>query len=268
MKTKGIGTEYRRKLAKVITSENDIITPHLVSEILNISLQEAGRILSRWHHQCWVKRLKRGVYIPIAATDADGELSIEDPWILANNLFSPGYIAGFSAIKHWDFTDQIFETTTFFTTKQIKNRDSVIGNSHFHLKTILPYKVFGLKNVWRGNIKIAISDPTKTIIDLLDDPSVVGGMRIVKDIFVEYKGSEHYNLGTLVMYAEKMKNRTIFKRLGFLMETLGLKQDVKKYGLQNKISLGYSEFDPGLKNNIRISKWKLKTTSIWKKSND
>ena len=268
MKTKGIGTEYRKKLAKVITSENDIITPDLVSKILNISLQEAGRILSRWHHQCWVKRVKRGVYIPIAATDADGSLSIEDPWILANNLFSPGYIAGFSAIKHWDFTDQIFETTTFFTTKQIKNRHPVIGSSRFHLKTISSHKVFGTKNVWRENIKIAVSDPTKTIVDLLDDPSIVGGMRIVQDVFIEYKNTEYYDLDMLVIYAEKMKNKTIFKRLGFLMETLGLEQDIKKYGLENKISLGYSEFDPGLKNNIRISRWKLKATNAWKKSND
>lgn len=268
MNSKGIGTEYRNKLARVIKSETDIITARTVSKILNISLQEAGRILSRWHQQCWVKRVKRGVYIPVAATDTDSSSSVEDPWILAANLFSPGYTAGFSAVKHWDFTDQIFETTMFFTAKKIKSRNPIIGNSRFQLKTISAHKIFGTKNIWRGNIKIAISDPTKTIVDLFDNPSAVGGMRVVQDVFLEYKNSIHYSLNKLVKYAIQMKNKTIFKRLGFLMETLGLKQDIKKWNLQIKISSGYSEFDPGIENDVRVSEWGLKVPKVWMKRND
>lgn len=263
MGAKGIGTEYRRKLAMVITSENEIITPRLVCEILKVSRQEAARILSRWHRQCWVKRIKRGVYIPVAAADTNGRLSIEDPWILANNLFFPGYIAGFSAVKHWDFTDQIFEKTTFFTAKKIRNRHPVIGASHFYLKTISQHKIFGTKAAWRENVKVAVSDPTKTIVDLFDDPALVGGMRIVRDIFLAYKKSEFYDLDKLVLYAEKMKNKTIFKRFGFLIETLGLEDIIEKYNLIERISLGYPEFDPGFKNNILIHRWKLKAPKIW-----
>ncbi len=120
MKTKGIGSEYRQKLAKVISSGNEVITPAFVAEILNVPHQEAGRILSRWYKQCWVKRIKKGVYIAIPANDTTGDLTIEDPWVLANSLYAPGYIAGFSAIKHWDFSEQLFETITFFTTKKNK----------------------------------------------------------------------------------------------------------------------------------------------------
>ena len=265
---KSIRHEYRRKLANVIQMAKGIITPELVSKALNISSQEAGRILSRWNQQGWVKRIKHGVYIPIPVEDLTGNASIEDPWTVATYLFSPGYIGGFSAIKHWDFSEQLFEITAFFTAKKIKNRQPIIGSSRFQLKNIAPYKIFGTKVVWRDSVKVLVSDPAKTIIDLLDDPSLVGGMRVVQDIFEEYKESEFFDFKTLVAYSEKMNNKTIFKRLGFLLEYMQLHELVSKYDLQNKISSGYSIFDPTVNNAHVIRKWNLKVPAVWINKND
>ena len=44
----------------------------------------------------------------------------KEPYIIADGLYNPGYIAGFSAIKHWDFTEQIIESVTYFTSKNVK----------------------------------------------------------------------------------------------------------------------------------------------------
>ena len=98
----------------------------------------------------------------------------------------------------------------------------IYGGIKFKLKTIRPYKVFGTKTVWRGSVKIQVSDSSKTIIDLLDDPALGGGMRVIKDFFIEYWESGYRNIDRLIEYAEKMKNKTIFKRLGFLLEAGGL----------------------------------------------
>ncbi|MFN7096786.1 MAG: hypothetical protein ACK4PR_04440, partial [Gammaproteobacteria bacterium] len=199
-------------------------------------------------------------------SDTTGESSIEDSWILADSLFSPGYIGGFSAIKHWDFSEQLFETTFFLTTKKVNKRQLVVGHTRFHLKTIKEYKLFGTKTVWRGNKKILISDPTKTIVDILDDPTLVGGMRIVQDVFSEYNSSTFFDMEKLIRYTEKMKNKTIFKRLAFLMETMGLSKMVEDYNLLYKISKGYSLFDPSTTNTKTISKWKLKIPPSWIKN--
>ena len=183
---------------------------------------------------------------------------------MANSLFAPGYIGGFSAIKHWDFSEQIFETTTFLTTKKISERQPIIGNARFLLKTIAMYKVFGTKMIWIDNIRIAVSDPSKTLIDLFDDPSLVGGMRIVQDVFLEYQKSKYFDIDKLIAYAEQMRNKTIFKRMGFLFEKIGLNQYIEKYDLTKRISKGYSTFDPLMKNNKIIRKWNLKIPEIWK----
>lgn len=268
MATKSIGNEYRTKLAAVLEAANGIITPTIVSETLNLPLQESGRILSRWNEHGWIKRIKHGVYIPIPVDDMTGDATIEDPWILMDRLYTPGYIGGFSAVKYWDFSEQLFEKTTFFTTKKIKDKYPIIGNSRFQLKNISAYKNFGTQAVWRDNVKILVSDPSKTIVDLLDDPRIVGGMRVVQDIFLEYKESTYLNLEKIIEYSGKMKNKTIFKRFGFLMESIELYDMIKKYDLQNKISAGYSLFDPGIKNDAVVRKWNLKVPSAWKNKND
>jgi len=265
---KSIGQEYRRKLALVLQATKGIITPHLVSELLELSLQESGRILSRWNQQGWVKRIKHGVYIPIPVEDLTGDASIEDPWVVAAYLFSPGYIGGFSAIKHWDFSEQLFEITAFFTSKKLKDKQPIIGSSRFQLKHIASYKIFGTKVVWRDSMKVLVSDPSKTIVDLLDDPGLVGGMRIVQDIFEEYKESEFFDFEVLLSYSEKMCNKTIFKRLGFLLEYMHLDELASKHNLQNKISSGYSMFDPTVKNMHCVRKWNLKIPAVWMNKDD
>lgn len=263
---KKTGTIARNKLATVTAKAKGIITPLIVSQTLNTPTQESGRILSRWKSQGWIKKIKRGVYIPLPIEDPSGESTVEDSWVLAERLFAPGYISGFSAIKYWDFSEQLFETTTFFTTKKISNRHPLIGNTRFYLKTISAHKIFGTKTVWLENAKIQVADPTKIIIDALDDPATCGGMRFVKDVFIEYKKSEFYDVEKLVSYANKMNNKTIFKRLGFLLESMKLHDIVEKYDLLNKISSGYSMFDPRVKSTAIIRRWNLKIPDSWKKN--
>jgi hypothetical protein len=61
-----------------------------------------------------------------------------------------------------------------------------------------------------------------------------------------------------------MKNKTILKRLGFLMEAEGLYDLIKDLNLPGKISKGYSLFDPNVKNNLVIRKWNLRIPETWK----
>jgi predicted transcriptional regulator of viral defense system len=264
----GIGKSYRRKLSRVLENNFSVITAKLVSETLNISIQEAGRLLSRWNKTGWINRIKRGSYIPIPLESTTNKVVVEEPFLIVDSLYGPGYIAGFSAIKHWDFSEQIIESVTYFTLNKVKNREPVHGGIKFKLKTITEHKVFGLKPLWIGSKKIRISDPTKTIIDLLDDPKIVGGITIVVDFFSEYIESDHYDLELLIQYAHQMKNKTIFKRLGLIYETMFNVNEEELSIFLSNISSGFSEFDPTVPSKYNIVRWKLKTSEFWKKKYD
>lgn len=263
MDVKGIGSVYRRKLSKAAESSKGSLTPEHVCKSLNITRQEAGRLLSRWHKAGWLRKIKRGFYILIPVESSPDELSIENPWIIVSKLFEPGYIGGFSAIKHWDLSEQIFETITYFTTKNIKDRNPKYSGLKLQLKSIDKSKLFGTKTLWIESTKIQVSDPSKTLVDLLDDPSLVGGMRVVFDFFKTYFESEYKNMDLIIEYTLKMKNKTIFKRLGFLLELLSFSDEKVLNKIKINISKGYSNFDPAIKSVRIIKKWNLKIPNSW-----
>ena len=267
-KLSGIGSKSRKRLKAVIEASDSVLIPELVSRTLSLSRSESARLLSRWHNAGWLKRVKRGVYWTVPLEFDPNEMAIEDSWIIAESLFSPGYIGGFSAIKHWDFSEQIFESTVYLTTKLVAKRNPVFSGIKFKLKTIKPYKIFGIKTVWRNSTKVKVSNPTKTIVDFLDNPVFGGGMRVTEDFFIEYWKSEHRDIDLLIQYAKKMKNKTIFKRLGFLLETRNLVDSDIIESLRKKISSGYSEFDPSVKSRHILRRWNLKISRAWKKEYD
>ena len=264
----GIGSKSRERLKAVIEASDGVLKPGLVSKTLSLSQMESARLLSRWCHAGWLKRVKQGVYWPVSLESNPNEIAIEEPWVVAENLFSPGYIGGFSAVKYWDFSEQIFEPIVYSTINLVANRNVTYGGIKFKLKTIKPYKVFGTRIVWKNSLKIKVSDPTKTIIDFLDDPVFGGGMRVIEDFFLEYWQSKYKDMDLLVRYAKKMKNKTIFKRLGFLLEIRNLVDINIIEFLRENISSGYSEFDPSMKSKHFLSKWNLKIPLSWKREYD
>lgn len=264
----GIGKVYREKLSLVLRKHPRLITPKEVSSVLGVTAQEAGRLLSRWFKHGWISRVKRGVYVPLSITSTSNDAVIEEPFFIADSLYGPGYVGGFSAVKYWDFSEQIIEATTYYTTKKVKERNPLVGGAKFNVKTTSEYKVFGLKSIWFGKQKVMVSDPTKTIIDLFDDPKVVGGIRIIVDIFGEYYESDHYDFDKLLEYGLKMKNSTIFKRLGFILELNFEIEEEKLNSLRELISSSYSDLDPTLECNTYLSEWKLKVSNSWLKEYD
>ena len=267
-KISGISSKSRKRLKMLISTSNSVLTAQLVSRVLVLPQLESARMLSRWYNAGWLKRVKRGVYWPVQLEEDPDEIAVEYPWLIANNLFAPGYIGGFSAVKHWDFSEQIFEPVVYLTVKPIAKREIILSNTKFKLKTIKPYKVFGTKTAWRKNVKIQVSDPSKTMVDFLDDPVFGGGMRTVMDFFMEYWSSEYKDIDLLIKYAGKMKNKTIFKRLGFLLEIKKISNSKTIELLRKNISSGYSKFDPLIDGACVLRKWNLKMSRSWKKEYD
>ena len=117
--------------------------------------------------------------------------------------------------------------------------------------------MFGTKTVWRNDRKIQISDPHKTIIDMLHNPQVGGGIHHVIDCIKEYLKSNHYDADLLISYAKQMKNGTVFKRLGYIAECLlGNSHKLTKLSHLH-ITKGYSYLDPEIKKANLVTRWHL-----------
>ncbi|NGX48033.1 MAG: hypothetical protein K1000chlam3_01420 [Chlamydiae bacterium] len=258
MKLLGIGAKSRNLLAKVVGSTEGAITPSHVSEVLNIPQKTASILLNKWARRGWLRRIRRGWYISVPIESETSNIPIEDPWLIASQAFSPCYISGWSAAQHWDFTEQIFHTVVIMTTRHLDSRHQKIGEVKYLVKEIPSSKFFGTKTLWRGSLKIQVSDPTKTIIDVLDSPFLAGGIRPAADMLLEYLNSEHFDPQKLIIYAEKNGNKTVFKRLGFLIERMKPELYDLIIHCKERISKGYSQLDPSLKEKKINTRWRLR----------
>jgi predicted transcriptional regulator of viral defense system len=231
---------------------------------LNIDRHVASRVLSSFNKNGWLSRIKRGIYITVPLESSSPDVIIEDSWVVAHKLFAPCYIAGWSALAYWHLTEQIFNTTLVITSKKVRKCHVDVKGSKFGLKVSYLNNKLGLQSIWRNGVKVQVSDPSRTIIDILDDPTLAGGIRLVADALQHYLDSEHKNINLLTKYAENSKNKTIYKRLGFLLEYLNANEPDFMLLCGQKISSGYSKLDPQLKNCKIIKKWRLCVPEDWK----
>ena len=254
----------RMQLSQVLRGAGEVVSVDDVSGILSIERQAASKLLARWNDQGWVRRLRRGFYAPVPITALGQEQVLEDPWVIIPELFGPACIGGWSAAEHWGLTEQLFRSTCVFTSRLIREKEQTIEGIPFVLKHVRPEMLFAMRPVWRGTVKIDVSDPAKTIIDMLDDPAIGGGIRHVADCLTAYFERDDASGGELLTIADRLGNRAVFKRLGFLAERLPGQQELAA-ACRERLSQGTAKLDPSAPCPNMITRWRLWVPPSWSK---
>ncbi len=261
----GLGKVDRKRIAAIIRGTKGTISIGEAVEILGVSSTDAAKMLSRWSRKGWLSRVKRGLYIPVPLESRTADVPLEDPWLIAERLYIPCYIGGWSAAEYWDLTEQIFRTVVVMTTQKPRDRSPTIRGTNFMLRTVSEKAMFGFQSVWRGQTKILVSDPTRTMLDMLNDPSLGGGIRSTADMLRNYLRSENKNLELLTEYAERFGNGAVFKRLGFLLER-SAPDEVKAIDkCRTRLTTGNAKLDPKLRADKLITRWRLWLPESWAK---
>lgn len=252
----------RERLAAVLRQAQGLIGVEHVMSSLAMDRKSAAKTLARWYAQGRLQRVGHGLYVAIPLDARASAQVLEDPWILVPSLFNSAYIGGWTAAEHWDLTEQLFRDIFVFTTKAIRAKKHNVHGITFLLRHIQPEAMFGTRNIWLGQIKVQISDVHRTIIDMLADPSVGGGIRHVADCFTAYFQHKDANSETLIQYAEKLGNGAVFKRMGFLAETLP-NHNVVVEACRKRLTQGNAKLDPGLDCPRLVRAWRLWIPKTW-----
>jgi len=253
----GIGKGDRNKLSTIFRKTKGTISVQDVADALKTTSSDAAKRLSRWARKGWLSRISRGFYIRVPLESYTPDIPLEDPWIIAARLFSPCYVGGWSSAEYWGLTEQIFRTIIILTTKKPRNRSPIINGTAFMLRTIPEKALFGIQPVWRGQVKVSVSDPSRTMIDLLMDVKLGGGIRPTMDVFSHYLNSEKRNIDLLIEYAKRIENGAVFKRLGYLLERLAPNQTQAIKICADHLTKGNAKLDPSLDSKKLITRWKL-----------
>ena len=254
--------EGRQHLVSLVRQSGDVIHVADAARILGVDGSLAAKKLARWTKQGWFRRVGRGAYLPASLDSLGSEHVLDDPWVLVPALFSPAYVGGRAAAQHWDLTEQIFNDVVVFTSNAVREKSQIRHGVPFTITHIDESRMFGTVAVWRGNSKVLVSDPHRTIIDMLNDPMIGGGIQQVSDCLAEYCKRADRDDKKLIAYAEKLGNGAVFKRLGFLVERREDASDLTA-ACAARLTKGNARLDPTLESPRLISRWRLWVPSFW-----
>jgi predicted transcriptional regulator of viral defense system len=261
----GLGKKERAYLATVLQAIDQTISPAEAATILSIPQKKAGDLLAHYARKGWLARICSGVYVPIPIEADTTTVIPEEPLIIAKKLYSPCYIAGWSAAEYWDMTEQIFQSVVVVTQKQQKNYQPTIKNIQYLLHVAKKEAFFGLKTVWQNNSTFQISDPTRTIVDLLKNPTLGGGIRVTIDILKNYFLSEKKSNTVLIKYLKRLNQGAAYKRLGFLLEKYFPKEEMLINECQKNLTKGNAKLDFTLDCDTLVTKWRLLVPRVLKR---
>ena len=92
----GLRRASRERLSKVLRQSKGAISSEDASRALNVKRAEAARLLSNWSARGWLTRVRRGLYLSVPLESSTADLPLDDAWIVAERLFAPCYIGGWS----------------------------------------------------------------------------------------------------------------------------------------------------------------------------
>lgn len=201
------------------------------------------QFLERLQQKGWIRRIRRGRFAVIPLSSGESRTPQLHEFIVAMELVSPAAIAYWSALNHHGMTEQLPRTVFVATNHPVRRPPGEALGKSYKIVSLKPGKFFGIVKDWIDEMPFSVTDREKTIIDGLDLPQYVGGVdEIAKALSSVWNELDEYKLRT---YAVKMGNSAVAKRLGFLMESLGL-GDVKKFRKSVPLAQGFSPLDPTL----------------------
>ncbi|MDD4411864.1 MAG: transcriptional regulator [Bacilli bacterium] len=215
------------------------------------------QLLSDMTDRGLLMRLKTGVYY-IIPYEADSSSFMPDWHLIAPFIVNDAeyYIGYYSALQIHNLITQPSLKEQIVVSKQITPSVLMIKDIPFQFIYHNKDHFFGYKKTWIDSFnKVNCSDLEKTIVDCLYRPDYGGGItEIAKAI---YQTKDKLNFETLEKYVLKFKSPAVIKRLGFLLETLNIENDIIDT-LQKHKKSSYVLLDPQLPaEGNYLDRWKI-----------
>lgn len=207
-------------------------------------------VLRRLKRKGRIRNLEKGKYLLVPArAGVEGSWS-EAPQLLVRRLVDESYVGFWSALNHWGLTEQVPRTVFVATTRPKKS--VTFGPTMFQFVTLSSTKFFGWTPAKIAGGSFLVSDREKTLVDCLDLPEYAGGMdEVVKGL---WEGRRDLDFRKLLKYAKRQGVGVLVRRLGYLLEVLGLAPRVRRRIAATDFN-GYMWLDPkGPKRRLGYSK--------------
>jgi predicted transcriptional regulator of viral defense system len=196
--------------------------------------------------QGWVRRIRRGVFLVIPAKAPDPEQEVaRDPDAVADALFGPCYIGGWSAAPRWGL-DAPNRVAIFVVTASRVRRRSVLAEGHrFHLVHAPAERIAGPGVVEAPYGGAPTSGPERTIVDALARPGWLGGATYLANALVTHRESPDWDEDRFVDVMQAIGTGASYRRLGALIDSKRIQTDDLRRQAYARRAPGLIDLEPG-----------------------
>ncbi len=195
-------------------------------------------LLSDMTRRGLLMRLRERIYY-IIPYEQNSETFMPDWHLIAEHLVKDEqhYIGYYSALQIHNLITQPSLKEQIVVSKQMRPSVIKIKNVSFQFIYHNEKHFFGEKKIWIDSFnKVQCSDLEKTFIDCLFKPEYAGG--IVEIANAIYISRDKIKFDVLLDYAIKFGSQPVIKRLGFLLEVMGILNPISEK--LNKLITGSS----------------------------
>ena len=216
----------------------------------------AVNTLGRLARKGWLQRLENGLYLIIPLEAGPERKWSENTFLIASQLISPGAIAYWSALRFWNWTEQMPQVVFIQTPRRKKS--IVIQDMLYRFITVNEKHYFGMVSRPLEGMTVFITDPEKTLIDAAARPDLCSGIVHLAEVL--RTNEQTIDWRKLDQYLTQWGEGTVVKRLGFLVEVLGLHApEALLPQWRNRLSQGISPLEPGAgQKGPVITRWKIR----------
>ena len=231
-----------------------------------LTARQIRKLVSKLAQSGWIEILKRGTYA-VKSPLYSGDIP---PFAIANALVQPMAISHWSALAHHGFTTQNPTMIQATTPVKVVTPEMRQGKAYrprgratwkvfeleFEFISIKKERFWGFEKQWVNSwTQVNITDRARTILDLIVRPEIFGGIRAASEIMEGVLAQ--IDLNRLVTYALRYDVGTVIKRLGWLMERMGVDENLL-LPLQNYPVTGIVLLDPNQPRSEKIDpSWQI-----------
>ena len=242
----------------LIIQKKDFFTLKNAAEILHgKDNTTVRRLLTDMTKRGLIMRIKEGLYHRIPYEQNPDQYFPNWHLTASAMLQSKDFYIGFySALDIYGLITQPSLVEQVVTREQIKPKTQLVKNIRFEFIKLSKHHFFGYKNQWIDDFhKVNCSDLEKTFLDCLFIPNYAGGIAEITKAL--YKSREKLQSNIFKDYLKKYNTQAVYKRLGFLLDQLGMFLKLQDF-IKGMISSSYTPLDPSLpKLGYYSSKWSI-----------
>jgi predicted transcriptional regulator of viral defense system len=202
---------------------------------LDLSEAHVRKLLHELATGDWVARLQQGLYAPV---DRKTAAPRAHPFTIGTSLVRLAAVSHWSALAHWELTDQIPQVVTVSSptltadrsrrrrTRSTESEDLwTVAGQRYRVVFVRPQQYFGTTDVWvdQGE-RVAIFDAERTFLDTLHHFHVFGSLTPALEILEQHVGD--LDLDRLVDHAARLGLGPVTRRLGWSLEHVGAPEAV------------------------------------------